>query len=53
MYTGMVGDPEGLIKVSARGNEEQAFADAIKDMASLGITMTELVYKDDCLPQKV
>lgn len=53
MYTGEVGIPEGAIKVSARGNEEQAFADALKDMESLGIIMSDVVYKDDCLPQKV
>lgn len=52
MYTGTVGAPEGAIKVSERGYDEDAFAESVKDMASLGIIMCDKVYTDYCLPQK-
>lgn len=52
MYTGTVGDPEGAIKVSGRGYDEDAFAESVKDMASLGIIVSDKVYTDHCLPQK-
>lgn len=49
VVTGKKGPPEGMIKVSAHGYEEQALAECIEDMASLGIYMCDKTYSDECV----